>query len=384
MRSKLEAKLENDLKMENELSQKEKAQNEKSGLMANSDIPEKRYHIPDERFQGQIPDMPAVKEKSLEKSELVANSDNLDASAVKEKSLSTNLDAEMEGHDSSNWFKNEDLDKVASKNMDEANEPVAAAVQERSSLKSETESNDEILPTSNIQEKNKALAKSDLPNALPVKEHSVAKTGPAQTKEDSAATPEVEEAANSQNSKAAEIPEASAVKENPKSKDEETEPTGALSHTVIIHHQRFHDNSKAAEASQMPTSLAVKGDSKDEGTQMNKVSPAASQMNVNNKALGDVQVPGAEAVKENSNTLQTQVNDDASSLNAESNNKNGKALDGPQLPTAEAVKERSLGNIENAPSAAIETNPVLKKNQSLWLRLSERCRATSWKPKNHQ
>merc|ERR1711962_486384 len=84
--------------------------------------------------------------------------------------------------------------------------------------------------------------------------------------------------------------------------------------------------------------------------------------NVNNKALEDVQVPGAEAVKENSKTLQTQVNDDASSLNAESNNKNGKALDGPQLPTAEAVKGRSLGNIESAKSATIETNPVLKKS----------------------
>merc|ERR1712115_62599 len=129
-----------------------------------------------------------------------------------------------------------------------------------------------------------------------------------------------------------------------------------------IHHQRFHDNSKDAEASQMPTSLAVKGDSNDEGTQMNKVSPTASQMNANNKALEDVQVPGAEAVKENSKTLQTQVNNDASSLNAVSNNKNAKALDGPLLPTAEAVKERSLGNIESAKSATIETNPVLKKS----------------------
>merc|ERR1711972_22444 len=55
------------------------------------------------------------------------------------------------------------------------------------------------------------------------------------------------------------------------------------------------------------------------------------------------------------NTLDTQLNKDAASLNAKS--KSGPA---PQLPMAEAVKESSLNTMENAPSAAVETNPVLK------------------------
>jgi len=212
--------------------------------------------------------------------------------------------------------------------------PVAEAVKERSNTKNEPNLKNKEKSSSNGNARSKDEAEARFPLASAVKESSDAK-------DDSL------------------FPEASAVKE--KSENEQSDNKAALSHTIIIHHQRLNNErddesgsqmpSAKAETNNLPKADAVKDQENSRLKNSNQVSSLSAQdeksLDEKNNALDESQLPVASAVKEDSKNQETPKAKDISETNA--------------LPLADAVKGNSRN--KNMPNANTKDENVMENSR---------------------